>query len=578
MIAELEVAFFLRSLGQLRYVEAPLELLADHGHRVTLLLEFDNHGDAERRWLERMIARPNFQCYSVEKDPRYPWRPFRHALLTGMEYVHFQGPEYRDRPRYVHNVDSMRGSPPRLVRLLLRLPLARSSRYLRLLYRALAATERALPVQARAVNWLERLRPDILVIADAGSRAALYEAFVSSAKRLGIPTLGCVSSWDNLTTRPRLRVAPHRLVVWNDVQLREAVEIHGVPAERVVVTGAPNFDQWFDWKPSPAQDFFARAGLESDRPLVLWAGSALNPWEPPEVPFVLRWLSALRRSTDPLLHDVGVLIRPHPLRLEQWDGVDLSDYGKVTIWPRGEVTMPIDSEQKADYYDSIYHSRAVVGINTSAMIEAAIIGRPVLSIVDPAYHDSQFGALHFSYLLESGGGVLRLAKSMEEHLGELRAVLSGRDRESLEAAQRFVTRFVRPHGLDRPATPLLVDTIEQLASLPVQAEPDPQWIAPLRSLIVALFALSAPIRWFRDPAGRRRFRKLAQRKLAQRKVVKPARRRVVRPPVVARGKWSPWRQRWRGGDVVEGGDALVDVAAADLLVDVDRAEQWPAEQ
>ena len=42
---------------------------------------------------------------------------------------------------------------------------------------------------------------------------------------------------------------------------------------------------------------------------------------------------------------------------------------------------PIDPDNRADFFDSIYHSAAVVGINTSAMIEAAIIGRPVFSML-----------------------------------------------------------------------------------------------------------------------------------------------------------------------------------------------------
>ena len=32
---------------------------------------------------------------------------------------------------------------------------------------------------------------------------------------------------------------------------------------------------------------------------------------------------------------------------------------------------------RADYFDSIYHCDGVVGVNTSAMVESGIIGRPV---------------------------------------------------------------------------------------------------------------------------------------------------------------------------------------------------------
>ena len=40
------------------------------------------------------------------------------------------------------------------------------------------------------------------------------------------------------------RVAPDRVFLWNDRQRDEACELHGVPADRVVVTGAQLFDQF----------------------------------------------------------------------------------------------------------------------------------------------------------------------------------------------------------------------------------------------------------------------------------------------------------------------------------------------
>ena len=46
----------------------------------------------------------------------------------------------------------------------------------------------------------------------------------------------------------------------------------------------------------------------------------------------------------------------------------------------------------------MYHASATVGLNTSAMIEAAIVGRPVHTILVPEFQHSQEGTLHFRYL------------------------------------------------------------------------------------------------------------------------------------------------------------------------------------
>ena len=49
---------------------------------------------------------------------------------------------------------------------------------------------------------------------------------------------------------------------------------------------------------------------------------------------------------------------------------------------------PIDPESRDDYFDSVYHAAAVVGLNTSALIELAIVDRPVYTVLLPEFHDN----------------------------------------------------------------------------------------------------------------------------------------------------------------------------------------------
>src|SRR6185437_6945977 len=105
-------------------------------------------------------------------------------------------------------------------------------------------------------------RPDVLVLSPHLMPGARHAEYVKSARALGIPTCVCIASWDNLSSKQLLRELPDRVVVWNDVQRREAREIHGVPDDRIVVTGAQGFDLWFDWRPRPREEFAARVGLD----------------------------------------------------------------------------------------------------------------------------------------------------------------------------------------------------------------------------------------------------------------------------------------------------------------------------
>jgi hypothetical protein len=132
-------------------------------------------------------------------------------------------------------------------------------------------------------------------------------------------------------------------------------------------------------------------------------------------------------------------------------------------WPKKHAYATTE-QAIADFYDSIAHSAAVVGINTTAMIEAAIVGKPVLTVLEPKF--AQEGTLHFHHLLEENGGFLHTASSLEEHLGQLARVLDEGERGA-ERRRRFVEAFVRPRGLDRPATPIFADEVEHLASVQV---------------------------------------------------------------------------------------------------------------
>ena len=105
--------------------------------------------------------------------------------------------------------------------------------------------------------------------------------------------------------------------------------------------------------------------------------------------------------------------------------------------------------RRSDYFDSLYHADVIVGLNTSAMIEGAIVGRPVHTVLLPEFTESQEGTIHFHYLLNDTHGVLRATRSLDEHADDLAATLEGRGADADRSA-RFVRTFVRPGGLESP--------------------------------------------------------------------------------------------------------------------------------
>jgi len=300
----------------------------------------------------------------------------------------------------------------------------------------------------------------------------------------------CIASWDNLSSKQHLRVVPDRLVVWNEMQKSEAVSLHDVPPERVFVTGAQSFDIWFDWQSRPREEFCRLVGLDPDRAYLLYVGGSLFRAALTEAEYVRDvWLPEVR--ADSVLAELSLLIRPHPYRAKQWSEVDWNEFGNVVLWPRDASEMPIEKDSRADFFDSIYHSAGVVGINTSAMIEAAVVGRSVHTLLAPEFADSQTGTFHFDYLLKVGGGLLRVSDSHEAHRQSLRTTVEGSDELADARRRTFLREFVRPLGLDRPAGPAVIASIESLADLGrVAPGGTAARLLPARMLLYLLYGLT----------------------------------------------------------------------------------------
>ncbi len=396
--------------------------------------------------------------------------------------------------KFADHVSTARAVDPitaRLTLLLIRFMDSRSSELLSgRIVAALGAVERAIPTCRRIDRYLRERRPDAILATPVIEFASGQVEYLKSARKAGVPSAVCVASWDNLTGKGLLRVVPDRVFVWNELQAVEAVEMHGVPRERVVATGAPKFDEWFERSPRAGPgDFAAAAGVSPSHPYVLYVCS--SPFiAPDEVGFVRRWLGRLRADDREALRLLGVIVRPHPQNATQWQGVDLAEFGNVSIWPPGGA-QPDAGEARAGFFDSLAHSAAVVGINTSALLEAAIAGRSVLAPLAPEFADTQRGTLHFRYLLYENGGFVHLGETLDEHFDQLAGVIDRGD-DHAEQTRRFVASFVRPHGLDRPATPILAGEIESLARLTIPPERPTVSSCALRA-VLAPVALAAAV-------------------------------------------------------------------------------------
>ena len=463
----LRILFPVHNLGKTRHFEGVIRGLTARGHTVLL-------GAARKR-------KPLKPTKTLHDDPRVEvlacptrrvdgWQDLTLALRRARDAARFLDPRYAQSTKVAARAADY--APAGWNAALERRPWLR--RHWRLAQHGLALAEAVTPAERYFELFLKAERADLLLVTPLVDFGSYQTDYVKAAHRIGLPVAFLPFSWDNLTNRGLIRVPPDRVLVWNAHQEREAVELHGVPPDRVVITGAPRFDEFFAMRPSTSRDAFCAAlNLDPGRPLVLYTCSS-NFVAPREVEFVRTWIGELRRAADPALRDCTALVRPHPAHDEQWEGVDFSDLRGVAIWSH-KSTMQADQ----GLYDSLFHSGAVVGLNTSAMIEAAIVGRPVYTVAAPEFTGGQTGTLHFHYLLAEHGGPVTVAADFDEHVRQLAAGLA--DQASVrERCRRFVESFVRPRGIDRPAAACMVEEIERVGTIRKRRRRTPPWHYPLR--------------------------------------------------------------------------------------------------
>ncbi|MFN0060472.1 MAG: hypothetical protein ACKVX7_18600 [Planctomycetota bacterium] len=486
----MKIFFAMTHPGYIRNFESTLRLLAERGHRVHL--EFNlKERMGENRLLEKLCRDYPSISFHTAKHRNTAWLSLARTFRLYVDFQRYLDPLYKNagklRRRAYANL-------PMLLRIIRWVPPFRSRWVTSWLTRRLISIEETIPIHREIVNRIAAEKPDVVLLTPLVDFGSDQVEVIKAARALGVRSVFCVHSWDNLTNKGLIRVLPDAVALWNERQKEEAIKLHGVPASRVVVTGATNYDQWFSWKRRlTREEFCHKLELRADRPIILYLCSSTFI-APQETPFIEQWIQRVRNSGDPVLQEASILIRPHPQNATQWLSWDIARLSNVSVWPRGG-SNPIDSDSRSDYFDSIFHSAAVVGVNTSAQIEAGIVGRPVFTILADEFQETQEGTLHFHHLLHESGGLLRVGRNIEEHLDQLKGVLSGTENDG-DRNRKFLTSFVRPHGLDRTATPFLVDAIEELAQgSPVECPPARAGQLVLRAILYPLAVFLLLMGW-----------------------------------------------------------------------------------
>jgi len=196
--------------------------------------------------------------------------------------------------------------------------------------------------------------------------------FLLAARRLGLPIVAHVASWDHTVGKGVIAPFCDVYLVQNRTMEDDLARYHGIGPDRVVVTGWPQTDLYNQRRPREEFDALLRSyGLDQALPLVVVMGNTPTnaPYEGRFVERFVSWWEAEGRTR------MSLLFRPHP-RDREWrerfapalgrDGVHVQEASFTDL----EVLATI-----------LQHASCVVANAGTILLEAIVNERPAVCVL-----------------------------------------------------------------------------------------------------------------------------------------------------------------------------------------------------
>jgi len=391
--SDCHILFAGRSVFHFPYYESVCEALITEGAYVTFVFDAESSKGQSDTALKLFVSRHSDNCEVL-------FAPSTTGISSAILRT------TRELRAYCHYLRRASGSSfylnrqsrylPSWIRWIARIRLLRFIFASDFLSTLLAFFERRIPANHATLSEVKRLNPKAIFAAPINMRFSREVEFIKAGNQLSVPTFGLVQTWDNLTTKGIFHVRPNHLYCWNDQHRAEAIAIHGFSPESTSIVGAPFYDKWFinNNAPPDRATTLSKLGLHSYERYIVYLGSSANIARD-ESWLVHRLLGAIQQSG---LTGIRLVVRPHPVNKKWIEEFRLNDMVIID----SSSSLPEDVESIRQLAGVIVHSQFAVGVNTSAMIDAVILGKVCVALISSRYSKTQVEALHFAMLRATG--------------------------------------------------------------------------------------------------------------------------------------------------------------------------------
>ena len=247
---------------------------------------------------------------------------------------------------------------------------------------------------------LERMRDECSGLIVTNLQARVSMPLMLAARRLGLPVIGYVASWDHQVGKGVLSPDLDRYVVQNEIMRRDLERFHGIDPARVAVTGWPQSDVYHRRSSEAEYErLLRRLGLDPARPVVLYAGNTPTnqPYEANYVNRLVAWWSEEGRHER-----FQVLFRPHPRDAQ------VKERFTAAFDRPGLAVQEASYTDLSDLATLLQHVACVVANGGTILLDGVVNDRPSVCITFDAgappgerWADLNLGGEHYRELIDS---------------------------------------------------------------------------------------------------------------------------------------------------------------------------------
>jgi hypothetical protein len=220
---------------------------------------------------------------------------------------------------------------------------------------------------------LDAMRDDSAGLVVTNLQAHVSMPYLVAARKLRLPVVGYVASWDHTVGKGVVSPYLDLYVVQNEIMRRDLERFHGIDPARIVVTGWPQTDIYYRRRPRDAFDaILERYGLDPHRPLVLFAGNTPDnaPYEGRLVERLLAWWQEGGHQQR-----FSLLFRPHPR-----DNRVPERFG-AALGVAGAAVQPPSYTDLDELATLLQHADCVVANAGTILLDSLVNDRPAVCVL-----------------------------------------------------------------------------------------------------------------------------------------------------------------------------------------------------